>query len=190
MPIPTARRVLVEWSGVNVVGNAVSVLHFDEAQPPDPAAIKTAFQNVAGSLSSGTTLTIPNTGDVINTASGNLVGSWTGTGGGTIQGSATGAETAAGVGGCITLRTDSIIRGRRARGRLFVVPMAISCYDAAGTLKDADIGRLQALGDSLIAAHLLVWSRPTTKGGVDGNGCPVTTASVRDKVAFLSSRRD
>lgn len=190
-------RVLITWTGSSVVGNSVSVLHFsasDNAAPP-VAAIKSAFAAAANCFPQGLQITIPNTGDVIEDTTGNLTGTWSTTGGGAILGS-TARPAAAGVGACIGWNTGGIVTGKagkphRLRGRLFLVPLQVDMYDTDGTIAPAQMTNLVNFANALQASGpLAVWHRPTTPGGTDGNSYGVISSKIRDKVAYLSSRRD
>jgi hypothetical protein len=194
--VTTLHRVVVSWGGTAVVGAAVSVLHYsasDNASPP-VAAIKSAFGLFPTLFPQGTTITVPNTGDKIDDTTGALTGVWTGTGGGTVTGS-NGIACAAGVGACIGWTTGGIVNGtkgpRKLRGRTFLVPLSSACYDTDGTLGTVAQGQLQQIADGIKnAGPLAVWHRPLTPGASNGNSYGVLSARVRDKVAFLSSRRD
>lgn len=158
------------------------------------AAIKTAFQNISGAIAPGTVITIPNSGDTIDDVTGDLVGVWTATGGGNFTGTSDG-RIAAGVGACIGWTTGGIVVGtkgpRKLRGRTFLVPLGSSSYGPDGTLGDGTLTACQAVGAGLMAAGpLAVWHRPNPTISQPGNSYGVISAKVRDKVAFLSSRRD
>lgn len=188
----TLQRVVVQWAGNGVVGSAVNVLHYSgsEGGVPDVAAIRAAYANLIPSLGSGTQILVPGSGDVIEDTTGELVGSWTATTPATVVGTG-GGSIAAGVGACIGWATGGIVNGRRLRGRTFLVPMAAGGYDTDGTLGGGSLLVAQQCAGGLMAAGPLgVWHRPTTVGGSDGTSYGVTSYKVRDKVAFLSSRRD
>jgi len=188
----TLHRVTVQWGGPMVVGAAVNVLHYSASdnQAPPVAAIKTAYQGISGTLPSGCVITIPSSGDTIDDTTGELVGVWTASGGGAVTGNG-GSNIAAGVGACLGWATGGIVNGRKLRGRTFIVPLANVAYDSDGTLASGHLAVLQTLAANLMAAGpLAVWHRPTTAGGSDGNSYGVIAYKVRDKVAFLSSRRD
>lgn len=192
----TLNRLVISWEGSMVVGSAVSVLHFDgsdNAAPP-VAAIKTAFSNATLMFPSGLNIVIPNTGDQIESTTGNLSGVWSTTGGGTVAGGNT-VPPAAGVGACIGWTTGGIVNGtkgpRKLRGRTFLVPLSTAVYESNGTLSTSALTSLQTLADAIrTSGPLGVWHRPTTPGGTDGNSYGVQSGRVRDKVAYLSSRRD
>lgn len=192
----TLNRLVVTWTGGGAVGDGVSVLHFDgsdNAAPP-VAAVKAALGLYPLLFPANVTLTVPGTGDRIDDTTGNLTGTWTASGGGSVTMANTGGY-AAGVGACITWTTGGIVSGtkgpRRLRGRTFLVPLAGPVYQGDGTITNSELAKLQEIANAIQASGpLAVWHRPTTVGGSDGNSYGVVSATVRDKVAFLSSRRD
>ena len=184
-------RVVVNWSGPSVKGLAVNVLHFaGDGSPPDPAAIKNAYAAIGSILPGDVRVTIPNSGEVIEDTTGTLLSVWTGAGGGTVTGGLTQAA-AAGVGACASWKTGGIINGRTLRGRTFIAPLATSSYETDGTLSPTVITGMNAFIAGLMGSGpRAVWHRPPTTGGSDGNSDGVIAGSVRDRAAFLSSRRD
>lgn len=186
-------RVVIQWSGAQIRGQAVTVLHYDGSSspaPPTAGEIGGAFGPFMGNFPSGVSVTFPGTGDTIEDTTGALVGTWstgasvTTTGGGV-------ATAAAGVGAVVTWNTGGIVNGRRLRGRTFLVPLCTAAYANDGTLSDTSYSALQTFAAALMATGpLAVWHRPTTAGGSDGNSYGVTAYRARDKVAMLKSRRD
>jgi hypothetical protein len=189
-------RVVIEWSGAGVVGRAVTVLHFsasDNAAPP-VAAIKSAFDGIKAAFPAPMTLTFPGTGDVIQDTTGALDGVWTSSGGGVIVATGDG-NNAAGVGACIGWSTGGIVTGskgpRKLRGRTFLVPLSRNAYDLDGTLVEVVRQNLDTFAGTLQAAGpLAIWHRPSGPGASNGNSYGVIGHKVRDKAAYLSSRRD
>ena len=192
----TLNRVVISWSGECVVGTAVSVLHFDgsdNAAPP-VAALLAAFDAQKNNFPSTLTLTFPNAGDRIDDTTGDLAGVWSSTGGGTVTCTGS-APNAAGVGACIGWTTGGIVNGtkgpRKLRGRTFLVPLSGAVYDGDGTITPASLVSLQSLANALQASGpLAIWHRPSSATASDGNSYGVISNKVRDKVAYLSSRRD
>ena len=184
-------RVVVQWDGPAVVGAAVNVLHFaGDVGPPDPSAIKAAYDNLSTILPGTSTIVTPSSGDVIEDTTGELLDVWSAPGGGTTVGGA-GGTVAGGVGACVTWLTGGIINGRRLRGRTFLVPLSSTAYEGDGTLTTTAQTALQGFAEDLIASGpLAVWHRPTGPSVSDGNSYGVIAYRLRDKVAFLSSRRD
>jgi len=82
-------------------------------------------------------------------------------------------------------------RGHRIRGRTYLVPLA-AAFETNGTLGSAPLTAIQTAATGAIGGlgGLIVWSRPTTKGGSDGVANTVTAAIVHDKSCILRSRRD
>jgi hypothetical protein len=190
-------RVVVAWSGPSVVGTAVNVLHFDatEQAAPPVAAVATAYGLLKPSLPAGLNITVPGAGDTIDDATGNLTGVWAAATPNAIVGTGY-PNNFAGVGACVGWTTGQIVTGasgraHKLRGRTFMVPLQANAADPTGTLADADLTNLRACAAALMGAGGLgVWHRPTTKGGSNGSSGAVISFKVRDKVAFLSSRRD
>lgn len=189
-------RVVINWTGAPVVGNAVTVLHYDGSNQSAPpiAGLKSAFSQYAALFSNNVTLTFPSSGDTIEDTTGHLTGTWSSTGGGQVAG--TMAQTsAAGVGACIGWTTGGIVSGkkgpRRLRGRTFLVPIAKNAFDADGTLDPVVLQTIQNLAAGIMASGpLAVWHRPTKLAPAGGSSYAVLSSTVHDKVAFLSSRRD
>lgn len=184
-------RMLVQWSGPPVVGGGVSVLHFaGDVGPPSPANVLSAFSAQTSFWSSSVTITVPGTGDVIEDTTGVLDSVWTASGGGSVTGTNV-AQTAAGAGACVNWLTGGVVGGRRLRGRTFLVPLTVNSYDADGTLTPSALVAIGAWANALMGSSpLAVWHRPSAPGAADGNSYGVVANRVRDKVAFLTSRRD
>lgn len=189
-------RVVLEWAGPSIVGRAVSVLHYsasDNVAPP-VAAIQAALQGIHVLIPAGTTITVPAAGDVINDVDGSLVGTWS-VASANVASMDGAAASAAGVGACIGMTTGGIVPGkkgpRRLRGRMFIVPLSTSAYDGSGTLTPGAQSGLQGCAQGLLAAGpLAVWHRPNKTLSLPGNSYGVQSVLVKDKVAYLSSRRD
>jgi len=188
----TLHRLVIGWQGPMVVGTAVTVMHWDgsdNAAPP-VASVVAAFEAAKALFPLDLVITVPGSGDSIEDTTGVLTGVWTASGGDTIEGTGD-YGTAAGVGAVIGWQTGGIIDGKKLRGRTFIVPIHTLNYADDGTLATSSLTVLQTLANDLQAAGpLAVWHRPTTSGGSDGNSYGVISNRVRDKVAFLSSRRD
>lgn len=185
-------RLVLAWNGPQVVGGGVTVLHFEGAEGavPDVAAIKSAVTALAAVIPAGVTITVPASGDVIEDTTGTLLDVWAGSGGGTVAGSGP-SNTAAGAGACIGWLTGGIVNGRRLRGRTFIVPLTTAAYDLDGTITSSSLGVVSTFANAVQASGgLAVWHRPTTATSTDGTSYGVISNRVRDKVAFLSSRRD
>lgn len=125
------------------------------------------------------------TGQITNTFSVPEVLSSNGYGGGGLVPPATAA--------LIHLQTSIFLSGRRLRGRIFVSPMANVAIQADGTLDETakgvtNVALANFLGTLAAGDNLCVWHRP--KLGAGGGMGFVTSATVADKLAVLTSRRD
>lgn len=84
----------------------------------------------------------------------------------------------------------STLATRRGRGRTFVSPILAAAFDSAGTIADSNLAAIRTAANALVSSSLAdgngavsVWS-PS-----DNLGRDVASASVRDHVSWLSSRR-
>lgn len=168
------------------------MLHFaGDTSEPDPAEIAYAYSALLGGIPPNVTITVPNSGETIEDTTGELLDVWSNGTAETLTGSAATSGAAAGVGACVGWLTGGIIAGRRLRGRTFIVPLSRGEYADDGTLNTPMVTRLQTFADLMMASGpLAVWHRPTSSGASDGNSYGVIANRVKDKVAFLSSRRD
>ena len=108
-----------------------------------------------------------------------------------ISGSSAYAFGAAPAGICVGWGTNGLNRGRKVRGRTFLVPMASNTFQDDGTLTSSALttARDGATAYRTSAAYeSLIWSRP--RAGAGGAAFPIITSAVKDKVAVLRSRRD
>lgn len=148
------------------------------------------FDLLKGWIPDNVTITVPDGGDLIDPTNGQLTGTWSEGGGATITGANAADVAAAGVGASITWLTGGIVGGKRVRGRTYVVPLATPSYDATGTLSVAALTALDAAAAAHTTGSLVVWHRPSGPGATDGSEHNVVSYRVRDKVSYLSSRRD
>lgn len=131
--------------------------------------------------------------DVVEDTTGELVGFFTGTPFTRANGTGTGNYSAAS-GACVNWYTGAVVRGRRLRGRTFMVPLAGSALAVNGTIDDTALTALRSATTALIndagAGDIGVWSRPTSATATDGQWAAVTSSTIPDKCAVLRSRRD
>lgn len=111
-----------------------------------------------------------------------------------LQGSGATAPYSAATGAVVTWRTAGVVRGRRVRGRTFLVPLAGGAYEVDGTLNAGTISTISAAAAGMInntgVSDPVVWSRPTAVGASDGSAWAILSSSVPDMGAVLRSRRD
>lgn len=192
-------RLRVPLTGAGLVGPGVTTFYALDGSVGFPAAVRTLLAVFAGSMQNNVSWDVPNNGDVINPANGDLTGSWTD---GTVPARVTGAASgtyAAGVGGQVRWRTSSIVNGRRVVGSTFVVPLGSGAYQADGSLVDAVVTAWTNACQAYIASNpgAVVWSRPvkadSTKtppvAGRAGSTALITSGLAMDRVSWLRSRR-
>lgn len=175
-------------------GPGVAVFYAPDLDTTAVAALVTFFSSVKNLHPGGVSWTVPGTGDLINEANGDLVGTWTQAGSGTQTSTSAVAAYAAGVGACIQWQTSGIVHKRRVRGKTFLVPLLAANYENNGTILAAAVTTMQNAANALVAAsNLQIWSRPfdgtPTNPARSGAGYEVTAGVVLDRVARLRSRQ-
>ena len=179
-------RVRVTWSGVP--GGGLSTFYC-VGTSPDVSALKTFFTSVAPYLPPAVSVSIPASGDTIESTNGALQGAWTGSGGGTVTGSGNSAYNDS-IGMTVVWNTTAIPAKHRLKGRTFICPLAQGFASTNGTLNDAIVGAVQLAAATLAAAGLLeIWHRPTKALPNSGSFAVVSSAVVPDRVTALRSRR-
>jgi len=94
-------------------------------------------------------------------------------------------------GAVLSWRTLTNNRGRRVRGRTFLVPMRAAAYAADGSLVDTLPTDLALNGTTTLVTpenDFGIWSRP--RAGTGGKFAGVVGVSCPDRVSYLRSRRD
>lgn len=199
--MPEVLKVKTTWSGF-VGSPGYTNLFFSEfvgegytQDVADAAVAKTReFWNaIKSTLPTTVTLTVDTAVEIIQTDTGNLVGYFNAPAQSTVIGTAAGSY-AAPAGACISWGTNGVRNGRRIRGRTFIVPLAGMAYEADGSIGSGYLSVIQGAANTLMddttTGDLAIWSRPSAPGATDGVSYVVETARIRDKVAYLSSRRD
>ncbi len=153
------------------------------------ASVRAFFQAIAGILPSGLTVQVAASGDLISDTTGQITGAWSNAGVAVVTGSSGGVNTGAS-GAVVHWKTDTVVNGRRIRGRTFLCPLATTAFSASGQVTSGAISTIQTAGAGLITAaggSLVVWHRPTDFSA--GSSGVVTTSSVPVLAAVLRSRR-
>lgn len=147
------------------------------------------FQAVKAMIPTGTTITVPSGGDVIEETTGTLVGTW-GTSSTTVISCTGSGAFAAGVGARAVWTTSAIRGGRRVRGSTFVVPLTTGYYESNGTLSAGAVTAMQTAIENFLVqvpTQARVWSRP--RPGLPGAAVQINTGQAPDRVSWLRSRR-
>lgn len=198
------QRVRVAWSGF-AGGPGVNTYYFTETATPT-GALRTMYNSFAPVLPNSITISFPTTGDKIESTTGDLVGAWTAGPTTPVTGGAAAAPYSAASGLCIDWLTGSIVNGRRAMGRTFIVPIAGIHYGNTGAISTSIVTSAKGWADAVIASlgpNFVVWSRPFPGRAASagpppvealparpGTASPVVGANVPSKTVVLRSRRD
>lgn len=156
------------------------------------ARVEAFFENVASALPTDVTITVQQEAAILDETTGELLNYTLASAAPMpIEGTGSGGY-AAPSGASIAWNTDTVARGRRLRGRTFIVPLRGSAYEDDGTLTPSTLIALNNAAESLIGdgsgPALEIWSRP--RGGEGGTTGPVVSHRVADTVSILRSRRD
>lgn len=199
------QRQRVAWTGFPGAPG-VSTFYFTDA-PGAQGDVTAFFTTIALSTPIDVHFQVEATGDIIDSATGTLTGTWVGT----QQVPAIGANVsdyAAPVGACVEWLTAAVRNGHHVRGRTYLVPISRDTFDTDGTLQPNSIAAFLAAALALNGAqvgNLKIWSRPVVARGAwtdkfgklhaavaasAGAAFDVVGARVPDKAVVLRSRRD
>lgn len=199
-------RITARWTGFTGAPG-YSVFHFSndagfwdggligdanqEAVDAASSKVSTAFTMIRSQLPDIVTITQEPEAEIIDSDTGEILGSAE-TGGSSQQGSGSSGGYSAASGAVVNWRTNDYRFGRRIRGRTFIVPLDGGAYEDDGTLSSSARDSLVSFGNRLRESdggpQLGVWSRP--RNGAGGVFATVTASNVPDMAAVLRSRRD
>lgn len=197
MSIFRVRAVLSGYQG----GPGLMTQYFSPAVAGfNEALAQLSVDRVRDALSAGSELwgnwatwSVDGTVDEINEANGQLVSSLT-----VLPRTVTGTNPSTAIGpapagACINWLTAEIKRGKRVRGRTFLVPLYSAAFQNDGTLNTSTLTSVAEFGDAMNDAGAtdlvhVVWSRPIA--GTGGTKHGITGHRTADKAAVLRSRRD
>lgn len=180
-------RVRTSWTGFRGAPGVTTMYFLDTATCVE--SLHAFWTSMAGDLPGDVVIQVEDSGDIIDSETGDLTGSWVSDAVDPING-AGGNGYAAPVGACIDWLTSTIANHKRLRGRTFVVPLDAGGFSADGSPKDTLVTHFEAYGETLISEQstsFVVWHRGT---GTNGSVGLVTSAHVPDMAAVLRSRRD
>lgn len=191
-------KVTTQWDGFPGAPG-FTVWHFGpgggtvtEAVDAATAASRTFWDAIKARFVSAIKFTVSPEVPELDTATGHLLNVWTATTAPAVV-SGTAVSAMAQPTGCSISWLTGTVRGTsRFRGRTFLVPLSVSCYDTDGTLDSAFMTNVNSAATALrtvVAAPLQVLGLPTTPGGSDGVARNVTGHQLRDRVSVLTTRR-
>lgn len=192
----TVYRVTAQWQGFPGAPG-YSNFHFSGFTGGADAdamrgRVRAFFAEISTRLPAGATITIQPTVEVFEESTGELTGYVDGEAAMSVSGP-TSANTYAGpTGAVVNWLTNTVNQGRRVRGRTFLVPLAVTVYEADGTLSASSLQLIRdgaaALTEGDFNSEFVIWSRPRDGGA--GVLAPVVGYRVPDMAAVLRSRRD
>lgn len=149
-------------------------------------AVAAFWESIASEMSSDLSWNVEGFCDVIDDATGTLVGIDTIGGGNSGDGGDTGEPLPFATQGLLQLRTGVVVGGRALRGRLFI-PGATEGKSTDGVPSSDYRSEISSAYSAMMAvsgAEMLIWSRK------NGTSSPVTGGSPWNQWAVLRSRRD
>lgn len=196
-------RIKVNWTGLQG-GNGYTNLHFEPIPESDPISqtiVDAAVTKVQAFLTSCKPYLPPYcfTGidaqvTELDEVTGAIQAFWTATPAAAVAGTSVNGSHSAVSGLCINWSTGGVRNSRRVRGRTFIVPLGASGLDVNGTIDNTALGNLRTAATTLAVdsanVRLVVWVRPNPVIPIDGGAYDVVSASISDKAAYLTSRRD
>ena len=182
-------RLRVPWTGPSIAGPGLSTFYALDTSPGFPAAVRALLASFASYVPAGVSIQVPNSGDVLDPATGALTGVWTDGSTPAVINTSGPANYAAGVGCQWRWRTSGIVAGRRVVGSTFIVPLSSAEYDSSGTIDSVAVTALNAAAATYVtnAPYAVIWSRP--KGARVGSSHLITSGFLPDRVSWLRSRR-
>lgn len=179
----------VGWSGTAVVGEGVSTFYFQDGATGITAALEDLYDAQKAYFPNTLQWTIPGSGQVIESTTGELVDVWSEGADATVNGGSSNAW-AMGAGYRLVWDTSGFVSGRHVKGSTFMVPLQVAMYDTSGTINSALVTIVEAAGAAFITAmagDFVIWSRPNALG--NSAISPVTAVDLPDRVTTLRSRR-
>lgn len=182
-------RLRAEWSGSTVTGPGLSTFYALDTSPGFPAAVHNFLAAFASLMPAGTSIRVPNNGDVIDPATGALTGAWSDGSAPALVNGVAGGNYARGVGMQVRWTTSGIVAGRRVQGSTFIVPLASIVYDTDGTISGVNVTAATTAATAYVTAapYAVIWSRPTDARA--GSTNLITGGFGPDRVSWLRSRR-
>jgi len=183
-------RYRVGWSGAAVTGGGVSTFYFDSAEPGAITSVWAFIDGIKSLFPSSVSWHFPNVGDQVDSATGDIVGTWNAGTEATLTGGSGSPDYAKGVGARVVWNTTGRRNNRLVRGSTFLLPLAVTSYEGDGTISAASLATLRAKATLYVTNTVgaaLIWSKP--QGGANGAAHQVVSGTVPDAVTWLRSRR-
>jgi hypothetical protein len=161
------------------------------------SALVTFFTALKAYIPSSITMQVPASGDTLNDATGQLVGSWSATGGASVVGTGAGIQ-ATPVGVEVAWLASAVIDQHRPVGKTLIVPVSPAAFGTGGTIGPTAVSTFTTAANALLSAAtgIGIWHRPkynykVTPPALVRPGALVNIGStqVRSAPVVLRSRR-
>lgn len=190
-------RYRVNWAGQSG-GAGFSTLHIrtDDATPPTATDVTNAqsrvrlfFENTSEWIPNDVTISFPQSQDVIEVTTQQLVSVVSATASAAnVPGALTG-NWQNGVGTRVVWQTGIVSNGRRIKGYTYLVPYG-SIFDVDGTLNAAALTDLQTNATALLSGLVTDGLKLVVNSAKNFSAADVASATFTDKPVILRSRRD
>lgn len=177
-------QVRVAWTGAPGMPG-VSTFYNEGSVAPFLAKLRTFFDAMKSFVPNTVTFSVPGTGNVVDSVTGQVTATWAATAPAPVLGTGSGTYSAP-VGIVFNWKTGLFVAGRQLRGKTFLVPIVSGATDSSGRLAAANQPIAVTAGNNLCGGTdgMVVYS-PTHRVNGVALSCTVPTA-----LAVLRSRRD
>jgi hypothetical protein len=187
-PMANLQKVVVTWTGLTGMPG-YNVFYRGEADVVT-SRIRTFYDAIKAYLPGSARIDVASTGDLVDSVTGAITGSWSTAINAQVAGGGTGGYNAAS-GALVKWLTAGVGPHRRIIGKTYIVPIIGSSYASDGGVAAATTSAIAAAAAALVTAeagNLMVWHRPVA--GAGGQAYAVNGSTSPAKVAVLRSRRD
>lgn len=192
--MPNVLKYQVSWS--NFPGQPGVSTFFFQPSTSDFTPVRTFFEAIKGRLVNGLQLAYPSVCDLLDVASGQVVGVQSATVLANTTSTATTQLYAGSAGSIVKWVTNGFVNGHRVAGRTFLVPLPSTEFNTSGQIATASQTAIQAAAQAMITSmnpNFVIYARPKkatpTDPKRDGSVWPVTTAVVPNLAYVQRSRR-
>lgn len=197
----TLCRVRSVWSGFRG-GPGVTTMYFLDTSTC-VEDLHTLWTAINAHLPDDVSIQVENTGDTIESTTGDLVGTWPASDEVAPVVGLNVDAYAAPVGAVVNWLTSTVSDGSRLRGKSYIVPLAGNQFASDGSIGTAPLSDLVTAFGNFSAGQLasfVIWRRPRDAKAADGSRPAVearagshglvTSVRIPDVAAVLRSRRD
>jgi hypothetical protein len=192
------QKIVVTWTGFSGAPG-YSTLFLNGASIISAATIGALWTAAAPFTPTGTIITVPSSGELVDPETGKVTGTWA-SGVGPVGNGAGTSSYAPQSGMQVKWQSTAFVNGRRAVGRTFFVPLNLNQYTTGGVILPATVTTMQTAANNMLGSTgnaVVVWHRPVYDHSTNpptlvkpGATSPVSLAVVPNKVVTLRSRQN